>query len=122
MKPGIAGVERRTGTPAHCAGGLFGWKEDRAAVASREVSQLPGSWRLESDDEWGMWFIGEEGGLSYILIFLDGRWMGVDLNIGERAIDGPWKETAQAAWDALRQQASVEILSQTACANEASGY
>lgn len=106
MNQGIASNERRKATFAHCAGGLFGWQQDRVAVVRREVSELPGDWRLESDDEWGMWFEGVAGGLWYIMVFLDGRWMAVDLDTGEQAIEGPWRGTARAAWDALGQNAA----------------
>jgi len=74
------------------------------AAASREVSALPGRWRLESDDEWGMWFDGLVGGLWYVMVFLDGRWMRVDLNIEERAAEGPWRDTARAAWESIGQK------------------
>jgi len=104
MNQGIVGNERRAHIAAHCAGDLFGWQQDRVAVARREVSQLPGDWRLESDDEWGMWFDGLAGGLWYLMIFLDGRWIAVDFSAGEQAIEGPWRDTARAAWEALGQK------------------
>jgi len=104
MRHGIAGVTGRYALGAHCAGGLFGWQQDRVAVARREVSELPGKWRLESDDEWGMWFEGVAGGLWYIMVFLDDRWMVVDLDTEDQAIEGPWRDTARAAWESLGQK------------------
>jgi len=51
-----------------------------------------------------MWFDGLAGGLWYLMIFLDGRWIAVDFSAGEQAIEGPWRDTARAAWEALGQK------------------